>query len=153
MRKKLSIKNIQPGWLLIVVLMLPACSEETTPLAMPPGQRHYESAQLQRGEEIFNQHCASCHGQDAVGDPNWRQQGSDGRFPPPPLNGSAHTWHHPLAQLRHTIKNGGPVGKSNMPAWKETLSDQQIDDVIAWFQSLWSEEVYRAWYDMEQRTQ
>jgi len=132
-------------------LLLVSCSDEIDPLALPPEQRHYDTAQLLRGEQFFNQYCASCHGPGASGDPNWRQRGSDGRFPPPPLNGTAHTWHHPLAQLRHTIKNGGPVGQSNMPGWGEVLSDAQIDDIIAWFQALWPAEVYAAWYRTEQR--
>ena len=132
-------------------LLLVACSEQADPLVMPPDQRVYDTAQLLRGEQLFNQHCASCHGPGASGDPNWRQQGVDGRFPPPPLNGTAHAWHHPLAQLRHTIKNGGPAGQSNMPAWKTILDDQQIDDIIAWFQSLWPDEAYTAWYGIEQR--
>lgn len=136
-----------------VVLLLNACKDNPAadPLAMPPGQRQYDTAQLLRGEQLYNRYCASCHGAGGSGDPDWRQRGPDGRFRPPPLNGTAHTWHHPLAQLRHTIKNGGPPAQSNMPAWKDTLSDAQIDDIIAWFQALWPDEAYRAWYDIEQR--
>lgn len=38
-----------------------------------------------------------------------------------------------------------------MPGWGATLSDAEIDAVIAYFQSLWSDDVYAAWYDMTQR--
>lgn len=139
---------------LLVVLMaggLTGCSPAPDPLAMPPQQRYYDTAQLLRGEQLYNQHCVSCHGPGAGGDPNWRKRGPDGRFPPPPLNGTAHAWHHPLAQLRHTISNGGPPGNSNMPAWGEVLDEQQINDLIAWFQALWPAEAYAAWYDIEQQ--
>lgn len=132
-------------------LVLTACSDQPDPLIMPPEQRAYDTQQLLRGEQLYNQNCANCHGAGAMGASNWRQRGTDGRFLPPPLNGTAHAWHHPLDQLRQTIKNGGPKGQSNMPAWGATLSDEQIDDIIAWFQSLWPAEAYKAWYSIEQR--
>ena len=135
----------------ITLLLLSACSDALDPMALPPEQRSYDTSRLLSGEQLFIQYCASCHGAGATGDPNWRQRDSNGRFPPPPLNGSAHTWHHPLAQLRHTIKNGGPPGVSNMPAWGSTLSDEQIDDIILWFQALWPDQVYEEWYGIEQR--
>lgn len=137
--------------LISTILVLAGCGDQPDPLALPPDQRQYDTAQLLRGEQLYNQHCARCHGPGATGDPNWRKLGADGRFPPPPLNGTAHTWHHPLAQLRDTIKNGGPPGQSNMPAWGSVLSDSQIDDIIAWFQSMWLDEIYAAWYRTEQR--
>jgi mono/diheme cytochrome c family protein len=38
-----------------------------------------------------------------------------------------------------------------MPAWKDRLSDQQIEDIIAWFQSRWPDEQYVAWQDIDHR--
>jgi mono/diheme cytochrome c family protein len=42
-----------------------------------------------------------------------------------------------------------------MPAWEGKLSDREIDDVIAWFQSLWDDQTYAAWHRLDQnaRTQ
>ncbi len=37
-----------------------------------------------------------------------------------------------------------------MPAWKDKLSDPQIGDIMLWFQSLWRDDVYQAWYRMDQ---
>jgi thiol:disulfide interchange protein DsbC len=37
-----------------------------------------------------------------------------------------------------------------MPAFEDKLSDDQIDAIIAWFQSLWTDEIYSLWM---QRTQ
>ena len=128
-----------------------ACGPQADPLAMPPEKRQYDSAQLLRGETEYKDHCASCHGRGAEGAPDWRRRDDNGRFPPPPLNGTGHAWHHPLSQLRDTITNGGPAGQSNMPAWGSTLSAEEIDDVIAWFQSQWPDPIYEAWYGIEQR--
>jgi mono/diheme cytochrome c family protein len=133
------------------LVLLAACSEEAVSPAPAPGARNSVSAErLAGGQQLYQQNCAVCHGEQGVGAPNWRQRDANGQFPPPPLNGSAHTWHHPWAQLHHKIKNGGPAGQSTMPAWKDELSDQQIDDIILWFQSLWPDEVYATWYKMDQ---
>lgn len=135
-------------------LLLMACgkSEESsiTPEAVKV-VRHTDAMQISRGEKVFSKYCASCHGEQAQGDANWRSRDETGRFPPPPLDGSAHAWHHPLAQLKHVISNGSPGGKGNMPAWKEKLTEQEIDDTIAWFQNKWPDEVYAAWAEINQR--
>lgn len=49
------------------------------------------------------------------------------------------------------ILEGSPQDKGNMPAWKDKLSEEKIDAVIAWFQSHWSQPVYDAWFEMQQR--
>ena len=81
-----------------------------------------------------------------------RKMDANGKFPPPPLNGSAHAWHHPQSVLVDTIRNGTAKLGGNMPAWKDKLSNEQINDIIAWFQSKWSDEIYSAWYEMDQRS-
>jgi mono/diheme cytochrome c family protein len=107
--------------------------------------RAQDPVQLRRGEQIFRKDCAECHGGLAQGAFNWRQRGADGKFPPPPLNGTGHAWHHPKAALIRVIRNGSPGGQGNMPPWKDKLSEQDIEDVIAWFQSLWPDEVHAVW--------
>ena len=105
------------------------------------GERWYTEEQVQRGEAIFEAQCMACHGEGARGDENWRTRDEDGNLRPPPLDGSAHAWHHPLDELRVIIADG----QSNMPGFGNTLSEEEIDAVIAWFQSLWPDEVYEAW--------
>ena len=39
-----------------------------------------------------------------------------------------------------------------MPAWAGKLSDAEIVDTIAWFQSKWPEQVYDAWYKLDQQS-
>jgi mono/diheme cytochrome c family protein len=36
-----------------------------------------------------------------------------------------------------------------MPGWRGKLSDDEIEAVIAWMQSLWPDDRYEAWYRME----
>lgn len=107
------------------------------------------AALVARGRSLFAENCAQCHGEAAVGAPDWTRRLPDGSFPPPPLNGTAHAWHHPLAQLRAVIRNGSPSG--NMPAWGGRLGEDEITAVIAYFHSLWPEEVHEAWSEMNRR--
>lgn len=115
--------------------------------------RKTDQALVSQGRAVFEKHCAFCHGDQAQGDPQWRKRGPDGLFPPPPLDGSGHAWHHPSRQLREMIRNGSPPGQGNMPAWGGKLTPAEIDAVIAWFQSLWPDPVYAAWFDREERFQ
>ena len=127
------LKNI----LLIGVLSsLAACSQESssTAQAAPVTQQKIVSvkvdatprkanfSQVTRGGKIFQTNCASCHGEQAQGEPNWRQRRPDGLNPAPPLNGTAHTWHHPKKMLMRTIKYGTPGGKGRMKPWKDRCS-------------------------------
>ena len=70
--------------------------------------------------------------------------------PPPPLNGTAHAWHHPRKALIYTIKNGTQAIGGNMPAWKDKLTDDEIESIILWFQSKWPDELYQAWAQRDQ---
>ena len=114
--------------------------------------RWWSAAQAEQGGELYQVHCAECHGDNAEGSvANWREANEDGTFPPPPLDGSAHTWHHDMGALRRSIRFGGKPLGGTMPAFQETLSPEEIDSVIAHFQSLWPEEIYFRWNLREQR--
>ena len=62
--------------------------------------------QVQQGKILYDQNCASCHKKDLGGTKNWRSVDSDGHTVPPPLNGTAHTWHHSDELLHDIIKYG-----------------------------------------------
>ena len=112
-------------------------------------ERWYKPAHAEIGAGLYQTHCAACHGTRAEGAPNWQYPGPDGHYPPPPLNGSAHAWHHPLRQLFGFIHDGG----INMPALGHVLSRGEILAIIAWFQSLWNDEIYAAWDRMNRAEQ
>jgi len=111
-------------------------------------ERIYNEQELQRGKYLFQNKCAVCHGQNGEGTvTNWQQRDEQGKLPPPPLNGTAHTWHHSIPVLFRTIKEGtGSLGGS-MPAWDGELSDDEILLIINWITSLWSDEIYNTWRD------
>lgn len=111
-----------------------------------------DPAVLARGRELFQTHCAGCHGAGAEGAPDWRRVDAQGKYPPPPLNGSGHAWHHPSAGLKQVIRQGTQKIGGDMPAWGGRLTDQDIDAIIAWFQSLWPPEIYQAWAELEARS-
>lgn len=111
--------------------------------------RWYSQAQLESGAGIFQQHCASCHGREAEGlVADWRARQADGSLPPPPLNGSAHAWHHPLPVLLQVINDGGAPYGGKMPAFAEQLSATEKRAVIAYFQDFWDDETYQQWLQM-----
>lgn len=113
--------------------------------ATTPAQeaRWYDATQIDRGQVVFQQNCASCHGANGEAQTGWKE--ATGEASAPPLNGSAHTWHHSLKQLKKTIQKGSLQLGGSMPAFEEKLSDQDIDSVIAYFQSIWPEETYVSW--------
>ena len=114
--------------------------------------RWWTQAQAENGAQIYQEHCAECHGKNAdANNINWREKAADGNYPPPPLNGTAHTWHHDLGALRRTIRFGGAPLGGVMPEFQSALSPEEIDAVIAHFQSLWPEDIYRRWEAREKR--
>jgi mono/diheme cytochrome c family protein len=116
--------------------------------------RKLDSEKVRRGKIVYQTNCATCHGQNGESRPDWRKQGADGKYPPPPLNGSAHTWHHSTDTLTKVIREGSPPGIGGMPAWGDKLTDGEIDDVIVWITSIWSAEIYDIWYkEIEQKQQ
>ena len=109
--------------------------------------RWYDDKIIASGSQRFQHNCAVCHGANAQGTREWKKTDSSGRYPPPPLNGSAHAWHHSIPQLARSIKEGGIQLGGVMPGFGGQLDDQQILALIAYFQSKWPEEFYQAWHN------
>ncbi len=108
--------------------------------------RWYSQSLVQVGKRVFEENCMACHGASGQGiTEDWKKPLADGSYPPPPVNGTAHAWHHPLVILFRTIDNGGvPLG-GKMPAFKTKLSDEEKFAVVAYFQNWWPDEIYGAW--------
>ncbi len=130
---------------LIFLSTLLAIIRVDSALAAGAEKRWYSAHQITQGKRLYTEHCAKCHGENAEATPDWRKSDTNGLYPPPPLNGTAHAWHHPLPQLRLSIRHGGARFGGKMPPFDDTLSATEIDSIIAWFQSLWPDETYHRW--------
>jgi mono/diheme cytochrome c family protein len=135
--------------LLLLPVFLYGCSPDAKEIPDPflyKKGRWYTEYQFSVGKTVFASNCAQCHGNAGQGlVDDWKTPNPDGTFPPPPLNGTAHSWHHSTEVLLETINNGGiPIG-GNMPAFKEVLSDEEKLAAIAFFQNLWDDETYAKW--------
>jgi mono/diheme cytochrome c family protein len=146
--------------MVMATLLLVACTEEqstasdngrTTTIEIPA--RDLSDPRIKVGRQLYLKNCTVCHGINAEGAPDWRQRDKDGKFPAPPLNGTGHAWHHPKQALIYTIKNGTQALGGNMPAWKDRLTDEEIESIILWFQSKWPEELYQAWVRQDKASQ
>jgi S-disulfanyl-L-cysteine oxidoreductase SoxD len=105
-----------------------------------------DASVVEKGAKLYQQHCASCHGADLAGEPNWQQRKPSGRLPAPPHDATGHTWHHDNAALFHVTKHGpqyvaGAKYESDMPAFDGVLSDQEILAALSYIKSTWPADV------------
>lgn len=109
------------------------------------------------GKVIYNANCASCHGANLEGEPNWRVPGPDGRLPAPPHDATGHTWHHDGETLFRLTKYGvaeligDPDYASNMPVYENILTDDQILAVLSYIKSTWPKPIRDRHDEMEER--
>jgi len=144
------------------IFLLPACSDPSgsspaprTPadvplVEKPKTDRWYSQTQVTNGRKLFTAYCATCHGTKAASVAQWKELDANDNYPPPPLDGSAHAWHHPLSVLDQVIRDGGAPYGGLMPAWGTVLDFEQRLEVIASFQHYWSDEIYQLWLEREQ---
>lgn len=99
--------------------------------------------QIAHGQKVYAEYCASCHGANLEGQPNWKRRLENGRMPAPPHDESGHTWHHSdqdlFAITKHGVGGVVPGYESDMLAFGETLSDEEIAAVLAFIKSTWPE--------------
>lgn len=107
------------------------------------------SYDVAEGAALYAENCASCHGAELEGQPEWRSPGPDGRLPAPPHDESGHTWHHPDSVLFDYTRLGGTAAlarqgvefESGMPAFGDKLTDQEIHNILAFIRSTWPERI------------
>jgi mono/diheme cytochrome c family protein len=100
-------------------------------------------AQTQDGAQLYAVHCASCHGANLEGQPNWIERKPDGKLPAPPHDETGHTWHHSDRQLVVIIGDGlatiAPGYMTDMPAFGDQLTDPDILAILDFIRGQWPE--------------
>lgn len=127
-------------------------SKETTPDLLPRAERHREFMQagvpleyrsrrnphpqaqmiIDAGGKLYNLHCASCHGSKGSGD------GDAGKDLTPSPAFLAYLVKRPRSvdeYLLWTISEGGAQFGSEMPTFKETLTEQQIWQIVTYMRA------------------
>ena len=98
-------------------------------------------AEAQEGKQVYLHSCASCHGTNLEGQPNWNQRLPNGRLPAPPHDATGHTWHHSDLQLFRIVKEGPgaimPGYETDMPGFGSLLTDHEITTVLDYIKSTW----------------
>ena len=95
------------------------------------------------GKVLYMEFCASCHGANLEGQPDWRQRLPNGRLPAPPHDETGHTWHHSDEQLFRIVKEGlaalAPGFETDMQAYGGVLDDAQIEAILDYIKGTWPE--------------
>lgn len=93
---------------------------------------------VDRGRALYGANCQDCHGVRGVGErPDDIYAKDEFGVVAPPLDDSAHAWHHSDFNLVQTILNGSPRNE-RMAAWKHSLSGKDAEDLVAYIKSLWN---------------
>jgi mono/diheme cytochrome c family protein len=105
-----------------------------------------DAQQVAAGAAIYRIHCASCHGANLEGQPDWRNRLPNGRLPAPPHDASGHTWHHADEVLLKIVREGpafyASLGvQTDMPAFGTILSEADMAAVLAYIKSTWPPEI------------
>ena len=123
------------------LLALAGCGQPASPASQVDVK---DGAKVALGRKTYAENCAACHGARLEGQPNWRLRLPNGRMPAPPHDETGHTWHHTDEVLFGITKYGLVQGKyappgyeSDMPAFKDKLSDQEIWAVLSFIESHW----------------
>ena len=101
-----------------------------------------DPAVIAQGQALYAANCASCHGANLQGQPDWKHRLATGRMPAPPHDVTGHTWHHSDRDLFNLVKLGvaavvGDGYESDMPAFGGKLSDDEIRAVLDYIKSTW----------------
>ncbi|KAJ56796.1 cytochrome C [Actibacterium mucosum KCTC 23349] len=127
-------------------LILAACSLATGAIA----GHELDDRDLTNGQSLYVEHCASCHGANLEGQPDWRMPNENGVLPAPPHDETGHTWHHDNQLLFEYTQLGGEEAlaargvtgfASGMPGFGGALTDYDIWDILAYIRSTWPERV------------
>ena len=144
------MEDLKPKALVLVAVAVGVISP-------PVAAQTSESGNFVQGRALYQTHCASCHGKNLEGQADWQIRLPNGRLPAPPHDRTGHTWHHPDEHLFRITKFGivpplAPEGyESDMPAFGDVLSDDEIWSALNFIKSTWPDRFQRRQQDVTRR--
>jgi mono/diheme cytochrome c family protein len=136
------------GWCCMTPFRIPAAIflvSAATALALADAA----DAEVRDGRDLYVKYCASCHGAELQGQPEWRSPDDNGLYPAPPHDETGHTWHHDDAMLTDTITRGGQAVlddmnvafTSGMPGFGPVLDASEIEAILDYIKSTWPDRI------------
>lgn len=133
-------QGLPAAMLIVGTVWLAACSGTGWIAATPTTSPDPVAA----GRQVYQRACAECHGP--------RGEGRANELRAPALDDTGHAWHHPDQQIHNWIRNGKlALTGGGMPPLGEELSDDEIDAVIAYLHTLWTQEQLEIQQDVTSR--
>jgi copper transport protein len=114
----------------IVLLFQVRLSAEAAAVDQTAGLASLDPAAVVRGDALFSQNCAVCHGASARGD----GPGAASLTRPPANLTTGHALRHSDDDYAYWVENG--IEGTDMPAFGDKLADGEIRDVVAYVRSL-----------------
>lgn len=135
-RSKKEGKNKNKRWAIAIILI--AALAVGYSILTKDGGPTSPSPQVVKGEKLYGTYCISCHGNKGVGEnPKDIYATDEYGFVAPPLDESAHAWHHTDEGLVMMILDGSPRNP-RMRAWKGVLTEEDAAALVEYIKSLWS---------------
>src|SRR5258708_34241888 len=94
---------------LVIGILLTAASPSGLATDEPTKPDPNDPSLVARGKVVYTEQCASCHGANLEGQPDWRHRLPNSRMPAPPQDSTGHTGHHSDKQLFDMTKIGPAV--------------------------------------------
>ncbi|HEY6924806.1 MAG TPA: SCO family protein, partial [Steroidobacteraceae bacterium] len=101
-----------------------------------------DPAKVTAGKVLYTSHCARCHGRQRQGQPLWQLQDQFAGRRAPAHDQTGHTWAHSDDDLFWMTRDGrfpaaAAEAPSYMPAFHDSLPDEQIIAIIAYLKASW----------------
>jgi mono/diheme cytochrome c family protein len=101
-----------------------------------------DSSTVATGKPLYMRMCASCHWRRLQGQPLWQLEDRYRGQRAPAHDQTGHTWAHSDEDLFRMTRDGRfpespPASISYMPAFRDSLTDEQILSVIAFIKATW----------------
>jgi mono/diheme cytochrome c family protein len=111
--------------------------------AAAPNDAHFADADNRAavilGKRLYAEHCAGCHGRNLQGQPLWQLADAYAGKRAPAFDETGEMWRRADEEIFRTVKFGGFAAGlvTAMPAFGQTLGDDQILAVVAFIKARW----------------